>query len=119
MNIIFLLHLILFLCSITIPFIGSDNLLLLNTVFLIGVLFHWMMNNNMCFLTQVENWMTGRPVDETFFGRLFGKFYTETERYGHVSWIIIIALIAYSIHKLVKRKVIQKFINDVRHIEVH
>jgi len=119
MNIIFILHLILFGLSVTIPFIGSDKLLLLNTVFLIGVLLHWMMNNNACFLTQVENWMTGRPSHETFFGRLFGDFYTNTEKCGHVSWLILIALIVYSVHKLIKRNVIQQFINDVRHVTVH
>lgn len=113
---IFALHLILFLFCILVPFFGSDELLLINTAFLIGVLFHWMMNNNACFLTQLENMITGRPNHETFFGRLFGDFYTKTEQCGHVSWIILIALILYSIHKVVKRQVLQKFIQNVRNI---
>lgn len=118
-NVIFALHLLIFLASVSIPFIGTDDMLLVNTAFLIGVVLHWMLNNNMCALTQFEKWVTGNTDSSTtFFGQLFGDFYTKAEQWGHISWIVTIALIVYSIHKLIKRNVIQKFIYNVRHIQV-
>ncbi len=111
-NFIFLLHLAMFLFCVIVPFFGSDELVLMNLVFMIGVLFHWMLNNNTCALTEFEKWITGNCDDtSTFFGRLFGDFYTKTEKYGHVSWVVILILIAISLRKVVKNKTLQKIIH--------
>jgi hypothetical protein len=37
--------------------------------------YHWSVNDDTCFLTQVEMMMTETPKDKTFMGRLVGPIY--------------------------------------------
>lgn len=113
-NIIFILHVLIFLFVITVPFIGSDIFVLLNLVFMIGILVHWICNNNICVLTVIEKTIRGTPHDDqTFFGKLFDGVYTFGKD-SRISWWILCFLILFSLYKVIKGKVIQKFINELR-----
>jgi hypothetical protein len=97
---------------VSVPFIGSPKWIAFNLVVLLAVLSHWILNNNVCFLTLIEKFVRGTPDDDrTFFGRLFGKFYT----YGKddkTSWYIIILLILISVIK--SRSYIKELIDNYR-----
>lgn len=114
-NLIFMLHVLIFLFVVTVPFIGSDMLVLLNLVFMLGILVHWICNNNICVLTVIEKHIRGTPDDtQTFFGKLFGGVYTFGKD-SKISWWILSFLILLSLYKVIKGKVIQKLINAIKH----
>lgn len=105
-NILFILHVFIFLFVVVTPFTNYDILILLNMVFMMGIFLHWIVNNNICALTVLEKKLRGKENDEeTFFGKLFGSVYTfgKDEK---ISWIILIGLILFSLIKVIKRNTI-------------
>lgn len=113
-NLIYILHVLIFIFVVTTPFFGSDILVLMNLVFMIGILVHWICNNNICVLTVVEKFLRGTPDDtQTFFGKLFGGVYTFGKD-SKISWWILSFLIILSLYKVIKNKTIQYFINELR-----
>jgi hypothetical protein len=114
-NLIFILHVLIFLFVVTVPFIGPDMLVLMNLVFMLGILVHWICNNNICVLTVIEKSIRGTPHDDqTFFGKLFGGVYTFGKD-SRISWWILCFLILFSLYKVIKGKVIQRFIDAVKY----
>lgn len=109
---IFVLHVLIFIFVVSVPFIGSDMLVLLNLVFMVGILVHWICNNNICILTVIEKAVRGTPDDtQTFFGKLFGGVYSFGKD-SRISWWILSFLILLSLYKVIKGKVVQKLIDD-------
>ena len=51
-------------------------LYLLYIVFSISLVVHWKANNDVCCLSLTENLLTGKPMNETFIGRIISPFYT-------------------------------------------
>jgi len=96
-DIIFLLHILIFLFVVLVPFFGSPLLILLNLIFMIGILFHWILGSDVCALTVIESHLRGQPMTETFFGRLFGPMYRIDFK---TSKILLLILILISIKKL-------------------
>jgi len=96
-DIIFLLHILIFLFVVLVPFFGSPLLILLNLIFMIGILFHWILGSDVCALTVLESHLRGQPMTETFFGRLFGPMYRIDFK---TSKILLLILILISIKKL-------------------
>jgi len=96
-NLIFLLHILIFLFVVLVPFIGPPLLILLNLIFMIGILFHWMLGSDVCALTVLESYLRGEPMTETFFGRLFGPMYRIDFK---TSKVLLLLLILLSIKKL-------------------
>lgn len=54
LKIITLLHTLLVICVVGIPFLNSTYFLLLHSIFVPFLIFHWICNNNTCVLTIVE-----------------------------------------------------------------
>lgn len=54
LNIISALHIMLLLFVMCVPFINSNYLLLLHFIIVPFIIFHWIINDNTCFLTVVE-----------------------------------------------------------------
>lgn len=100
-DLIFLLHILIFLFVVLVPFIGSPLLVLLNLIFMIGILFHWVLGSDVCALTVLESYIRGQPMTETFFGRLFGPMYRIDFK---TSKLILMCLIIFSILKLMTKK---------------
>lgn len=108
------LHIIIFLFVTVTPFTNYDILILLNTVFMLGIFFHWIVNNNICVLTVIEKKLRGKEQDDqTFFGKLFGHVYTFGKN-EKISWVILIGLILFSILKLIKNNTVGELIECLR-----
>lgn len=81
-----------------VPFIGEIYLVLVNFMFMLGIMFHWYLNSNVCALTLLEKLIRGVANDgETFFGQIFGKVYSVANDspiywYG-ISILVIVSLI--------------------------
>jgi hypothetical protein len=65
------------------PFSSSEYLLSLHFVIVPFIMLHWLTNQTVCALTEMEKLVTGKTCDdETFFGKIVGpvyKFRTQKE----------------------------------------
>ena len=75
MNIIFYIHLILFIAMLVIPFLKNTQLLEMYSLLVPFIFYHWSVNDDTCALTQMEMYVTGNSKEETFFGRIMGPIY--------------------------------------------
>jgi len=75
MNIIFFIHLILFIAVLTIPFMKDTQMLEMYSILIPFIFYHWSVNDDTCALTQMEMYVTGNSKEETFFGRIMGPIY--------------------------------------------
>ena len=75
MNIIFFIHLILFVATLVIPFLKNTQLLEMYSIVIPFIFYHWSVNDDTCALTQMEMYVTGNPKEKTFFGRIIGPIY--------------------------------------------
>jgi len=73
---IFLIHIILFILAVAVPFFGDKRILRLYSLFIPILFFHWMTNDDTCALTQLEMYITGNEKQETFFGQIMKPIYT-------------------------------------------
>jgi hypothetical protein len=76
MNIIFLIHTLIFITSLVVPFTSNVNWLKMYSVIIPFVFYHWAINDDTCALTILESRLTGTEEKNTFFGRLMGPIYT-------------------------------------------
>jgi hypothetical protein len=75
MNFFFTVHTLLLLLGIILPFVGQRKYLEFYSI-LIPILFlHWALNDDTCFLTNLEQMVTDQPKERTFMGRLVGPIY--------------------------------------------
>lgn len=74
-RIIFGLHVMVVMLGIMIPFIKDRNFLMLYSIVIPFLFFHWAVNDDTCFLTQLECAVTNKPKERTFMGRLIGPIY--------------------------------------------
>jgi len=83
MTIIGLLHFLLVLFIVMTPFIGNEYFLTLHLLIVPFIVLHWLTNQSVCALTEIEKLLTNKKSDdETFFGKLVGpvyKFQTQDE----------------------------------------
>lgn len=75
MNIIFLVHLIILLTGILIPFVGQPRQLRAFSIIMVIIFFHWMMNDDTCALTQLEAKIIGKDPSETFTSQIISPIY--------------------------------------------
>ena len=75
MNIIFFIHLVLFIATLVIPFLKNTQLLEMYSILIPFIFYHWSVNDDTCALTQMEMYVTGNTKEETFFGRIMGPIY--------------------------------------------
>lgn len=97
----FLLHILhlLFILFITItPFTNNIILLQYHLVIIPFLMIHWILNNDNCFFSTLESLLTGKPVNETFIGRIVKPIYNVQNK--HI-WIITILLYLVTIIKLI------------------
>ncbi len=75
-SIIFGLHAAFVLLGLLIPFMKNKRLLELYSIIIPFLFYHWAINNDTCFLTNLEMLATDTPKDRTFMGRLIGPVYS-------------------------------------------
>lgn len=82
MNIIFLLHALLFIASIVVPFTNNRTLLEFYSLIIPFLMFHWITNDDNCSLTQMEVFLTGKEKEGTFFGKLLSPVYNMSNEHA-------------------------------------
>lgn len=75
MNIIFWIHLILFIIVLIIPFTNNKRSLEFYSILIPFLFFHWSVNDDTCALTQAEMYVTGQKKEETFIHRVVSPIY--------------------------------------------
>ena len=86
---------LLVLFIILTPFIGSPYFLSMHLLILPFIMVHWITNQSVCALTEMEKILSGKTCDdETFFGQLVGpvyKFKTKDDENAFM-WAVLVAL---------------------------
>ncbi len=78
-KIIFAIHLAIVIAGILVPIFGNRKHLLMYSVLVPFVFFHWSVNDDTCALTQLECFLTDEPKERTFMGRLVGPIYSVSD----------------------------------------
>lgn len=92
------IHLLLCIFILLGPFLIKEKELLILYILIVSfVIFHWILSSDVCALTLLEQWVTGKTSDETFVGRLVKPIYNITNR--HIM-IITVALLLISIIRM-------------------
>ena len=78
-NIIFYIHLLLFITMLVLPFVGNEQWLEFYSLLVPFIFYHWSVNDDTCALTNLEMFITGNKKEETFFGRIMGPIYKMEE----------------------------------------
>ena len=78
-RIIYYIHIMILLVGILIPFIGNRKQLEAFSFIIPVLFFHWAMNDDTCFLTKVEEYLTEQPKERTFVGRVVGPIYNMSD----------------------------------------
>ena len=90
-----ILHLLLVIFIVWAPFSSNKVLILLHLVIVPFIMLHWLTNQSVCALTELEKLVTGNTCDDqTFFGKIVGpvyKFNTQKDENVFV-WIVMIVL---------------------------
>lgn len=76
---IYYIHAVILLVGVVIPFIGNNRQLEAYSFIIPILFFHWAMNDDTCFLTNVEEYLTEQPKDRTFVGRVVGPIYNMSD----------------------------------------
>jgi hypothetical protein len=88
----FYIHSLLLIAGLLVPFFGTTRVLEFYSI-LIPILFlHWALNDDTCFLTNLEQIMTDEPKERTFMGRLVGPIYNLSD--DHIGKLIKMILFA-------------------------
>jgi hypothetical protein len=97
----FYVHVLLLIIGLVLPFIGKTHHLEFYAI-LIPVLFlHWALNEDTCFLTDLERMVTNEPKERTFMGRLVGPIYNlSDDAVGKGIKVILFSLWLYVQFKL-------------------
>jgi len=78
-SIIFGVHVAVLLVGILAPFLAGRRGLLLYTLVIPFLFFHWAVNDDTCALTQLECLVTNQPKERTFMGRVIGPIYNMSD----------------------------------------
>ena len=70
-----LCHLLIVAFIVLTPFVGNEYFLSLHVLIIPFILIHWITNQSVCALTEIEKFITKKPEEDTFFGRLVGPVY--------------------------------------------
>ena len=114
LNIISFVHILYILFIVIVPFTNSNYLLFLHTIIVPFMIFHWILNDNTCFLTLVEkyirngfNTVKGRTNnDDCFTCRIIEPIYDfekNNKTMSDLIYIITIFLWVVSFTKLYKK----------------
>jgi len=78
-KLIFLIHIAVLIMALVTPFVAKRQLLILYSIVIPFVFFHWAINDDTCALTQLECLLTNEPKERTFMGRVMGPIYNMSD----------------------------------------
>lgn len=80
-----LIHILVRIFIIAVPFIGDEYWLTLHVVVVPFIMLHWFTNQTVCALTEIEKFVRGGCADDdTFFGKLMVPIYKNESFVGAV-----------------------------------
>lgn len=91
------LHILFILFMGLTPFLNTVFLLKTHFIMSPFLMLHWIFNNDVCFFSLLESYITGKIVKETFIGRLVSPIYNI--RSIHI-WGITLVLFLITGYKL-------------------
>jgi hypothetical protein len=100
------IHLVVVLFFVFAPFSSSESVLTLHLVMTPFLLLHWITNQSVCALTELEKCLTGKTEDHhTFMGQIMGPIYTfqSPENETIFVWGTLVVLWLITLYKLQKR----------------
>jgi hypothetical protein len=109
LTLIIIIHTIFILFVILTPFTNSNYFLLLHSIIIPFVMIHWILNNNTCFLTfleqKIKSKIYGTPIDlnECFTSKIIHPIYNfkaSNEEFSLYIYVVTIILWIMSISKL-------------------
>jgi hypothetical protein len=100
-----LLHAMVVVFVVIVPFMNYPQLLVLHITFCISLLVHWWGNNNMCSLSVLESKLRGLDYTQSFTHSIIAPIYdiSQTE-WSAVCYVATFALMIISIHQLRQSK---------------
>lgn len=106
-NFIWVVHIIIILFVVCVPFTNSNYFLLLHAIFVPFMMLHWVTNNNTCCLTVTEKFLrnvkTDKDAQECFTCKLIEPIYDfkkNHEAQSAIIYVITIILWIISVSKL-------------------
>jgi hypothetical protein len=92
-QIIFFIHVILYLAAVLTPFIAPREIQEMFSLFVPFLFLHWSLNDDTCALTAMEQYVSGNEKYETFTGRIMKGIYIMPDNdYGKMSKILFFVL---------------------------
>lgn len=76
-----LLHFLFIAFVVVTPFTNYINILGIHLITIPFLIMHWVLNNDICFLTEVEHKLSKKPRNKTFFGRLIQPVYRFNQQF--------------------------------------
>ena len=117
-NIIKIIHIIIIIFMIIVPFINIPYLLILHITFSICLMIHWIMNSNECALSHIEAYYRKIPRCNTIMNRFITPLYQISDnQYIYFIWIITIILLIISLYKLYNSPKIYIFYNEFKNLK--
>lgn len=89
MNVIGVLHLLIYLFMILAHFSFNLYILWMHIIFSCGILLHWILNDNKCFLTELEATLRDVAVKETLSSKLFSPIIEPNEDHTVMAGTVI------------------------------
>lgn len=112
MILIKLIHCVVIIIILYIPFSSNQYLLELYSILIPFIVLHWLLNNNICCLTLLESYLTGKEYSKTFIGRIIEPIYSinNTKIY-----IITFLLYGYALYQLKESpfKIFKRYLNQL------
>lgn len=107
-NLIWLLHILLVVWLVVTPFTQNEPMLVLHLIMVPFLWFHWILNDDTCALTLIEQKLRGIDPSEcsekSFFFNLVSPVYKiQDDAVRKISWVLSIALWLVTLSKVMKR----------------
>lgn len=93
------LHILVILWALVAPFSSVSNLRVSYIVLMPFIMFHWILLDNTCIFTMIENKLRGCETEESFIHRLVSPIYNIPEGLlGNVMWLYAIVSWLYAVN---------------------
>ena len=80
-----IVHILVRIFIVATPFLGDEYFLTLHLVIIPFIMLHWLTNQTVCALTEIERAVRGGcPADETFFGKIMNPIYMNESFVGTI-----------------------------------
>jgi hypothetical protein len=78
------IHILVRIFILATPFLGDEYLLSLHAITIPFVMLHWITNQTVCALTELEKALSGKKENDTFFGQIFVPIYKNESFVGTI-----------------------------------